>query len=439
MYNQQSESGKAKWFILGMILFGGTISGVLSQTDPVGITEKLERSGDKALSLLHSSVIDFYYPGSMDTRYGGYLQDADANGSFSTKDKFLTFQARQLWFFSHMAHHGIKKEDMLKAATVGYKFLMDHFLDTQYGGFYSRVSRDGFPLDPTKHAYLNAFTIFSLVEYFRASGDQSALDEALKLFWVLECRSRDMENGGYHEFFTSSWVRITDPGFHSYVGPVNTKTYNTHLHLLEAFTELYKVSQDVTVGNRLAELIFINTRTVKHPEFAANIDGWNNDWSVIDNPKNFRASYGHDVECVWLVLEAARALDWPTHTLLSWAKETCQYSMRYGYDPVHGGFYNGGAFGEMSDDTRKVWWIQAEGLVAMLTLWNLTGEEKYLNSFLQTFSFVEKHQLNEAGIWLASVQANGQPADSSTSNMWQAAYHSGRALWRIHQLIKSPR
>lgn len=437
MYIQFSRASRAKWVILSLMVLAGTVTGVLSQTHPESIPEKLERAADQALRLLHSSVIDFYYPASMDTKYGGYLQDADVNGSFSTKDKFLTFQARQLWFFSHMAHHGIKKEEMLQAATMGYNFLIDHFMDTQHGGFYSRVSRDGFPLDPAKHAYLNAFTIFSLVEYFRASGDPSALEEALKLFWVLESESRDRENGGYHEFFTSSWVRITDPGFNSYVGPVNTKTYNTHLHLLEAFTELYKVSQDATVGNRLAELIFINTRTVKHPEFAANIDGWNNDWTVINNPKNFRASYGHDVECVWLVLEAARALGWPIHTLLSWARETCQYSIQYGYDPDHGGFYNGGPFGEISDDTRKVWWIQAEGLVAMLTLWELTGDEIYLNHFLQTFQFIEKHQLNAEGIWVASVQADGQPADSSTSNMWQAAYHSGRALWRIHQMIKS--
>jgi mannobiose 2-epimerase len=391
----------------------------------------------KALGLLHSSVIDFYFPDSVDEQYGGYHQDLDETGKFRPGSKFLTFQARQLWFTSHMAANGIRRAEMLAAAGNGFEFLTGCFLDTQHGGYYSMVSRDGFPTDPRKHTYLNAFALYSLVEFHRATGDQYPLQLAIQLFHTLEEKARDRQNGGYFEFFLSDWTRITTPQPSAYVGAINTKTYNTHLHLLEAFTSLYQETGLPEVGNRLGELIYINTSTVRHPEFNANIDGWHNNWTVIRSERNFRASYGHDVECVWLVLEAAEALGWPRSVMLPWAERTCQYSIQYGYDAENGGFHDAGPFGAPASSTGKIWWVQAEALVSMLTMAQITGEPAYHEAFTKTFDFVTTHQINPDGSWYATLGASGNVENSSLTSMWQSAYHAGRALLRVHQLLRN--
>src|SRR5262249_38151810 len=150
--------------------------------------------------------------------------------------------------------------------------------DRRHGGYFSRVTDAGESRDRRKHAYLNAFALYGLVAYHGATGEPRALDAARDLFRVLEEKAHDERHGGYAEFFTEDWRPITDPKEPGYVGAIGIKTYNTHLHLLEALTELYRAWPDPLLRRRLAELLVVNTSTVRHPDFFCNIDGWRPDW-----------------------------------------------------------------------------------------------------------------------------------------------------------------
>ena len=193
------------------------------------------------------------------------------------------------------------------AAKIGFDFLEGRMHDSRYGGYFAKVSDAGQVKDRRKHVYLNSFALYGLVAYYRATHDTGALNTAQALFRVLERKAHDGQNGGYEEFFYEDWRPIADPKEPCYVGAIGTKTYNTHLHLLEALAGLYRVWPDPLVRERLAELIVINTSTVRHPDFNCNIDGWLPDWHMLETRANLRASYGHDVECAWLTLDAARA------------------------------------------------------------------------------------------------------------------------------------
>ncbi|WP_158222687.1 AGE family epimerase/isomerase [Rhodopirellula sp. MGV] len=392
---------------------------------------------EQCRSLLETSLVDFYLPGSLDKEFGGYFEELGRDGDFVPTDKFLTMQARQVWFFSTLAVNDIRREASLQAAESGYRFLCEHFYDSQHGGYITKTRRNGEPSDTRKHVYPNAFVIYAFVEYYRASKDDDALRRATQLFETLESHCHDKQYGGYQEFFYNDWKLVTDPKESGYVGAINTKTYNSHLHLLEAFTELYKETDNALVGRRLAELITINISTVKHPQYACNIDGWTRQWEMIESPSNLRASYGHDVECAWLVLEAAKALGQSTTTLENWAVTTCDYSIRYGYDHQYGGFHYTGPLGEPSDERKKVWWTQTEALVAMLTLHQLTGDEKYLPLFEGTYKFCEQSLVAKEGGWWNTLTVDGKPDRyPSRTSMWQGAYHNGRALIRCEALLK---
>ena len=164
--------------------------------------------------------------------------------------------------------------------------------------------------------------------------------------------------------------------------------------------------------------------------------GWQLDWRMIETPANLRASYGHDVECAWLVLDAGRALGLPSALHRSWAEALCGYSLKYGYDRKHGGFFYTGPPGKPADDTKKEWWVEAEALVSMLELYRLTGKDEYYAPFAQTLDFVEKFQVAREGSWWATRNADGSPKVNQRSSPWQGAYHNGRAMLLSAKLLE---
>jgi mannobiose 2-epimerase len=395
----------------------------------------LQGQAQRCRQLLKTSIVDFYLPACVDRTNGGYFESLQGDRFAPTGEKFLTLQARQLWFFSTLAGAGTEKEAALAAARTGFDFLEGHFRDRAHGGYFAKVSDAGKPTDRRKHVYLNAFALYGLTAYHRATGDAAALAAAQDLFRTLEAKAHDAVHGGYTEFFTEDWRPITDPREASYVGAPGTKTFNTHLHVLEALAELYRAWPDPLVRRRLDELLIVNTSTIRLPQAGCNVDGFTPEWRPIEMPRNQRASYGHDVEAAWLCLDAARALGHPPALLRGWAEGLAGYSLRHGYDRTHGGFFYTGPLGKDADDTKKEWWVQAEGLVSMLELYRLTGRREYYDTFAQTLDFVEKHQVAREGSWWATRTADGSPAGTSRTSMWQGAYHNGRSMLLCAKLL----
>lgn len=386
--------------------------------------------------ILKTSLVDFYLPACLDRVNGGYLEELRNNRFEPRGERFLTLQARQLWFFSTLALNDVENPAALTAARSGFDFLLSKFFDQAHGGYFARVSDTGQPTDRRKHLYLNAFALYGLCAFHRASGDPVALSAAKDLFGALEANCHDSDHGGYDEFFTEDWRPVTDPREAWYVGPPGTRTFNTHLHVLEAFAELYRVWPDPLLRRRLDELLVINTLTVRLAEYGCNVDSFTPDWKPLQSPRPQRASYGHDVEAAWLCLDAGRAMGKPLALLRGWAESLVGYSLRHGYDRAHGGFFSTGPLGMNADDTKKVWWVQAEALVAMLELYQLTGRAEYYDVFAQTLNFVAQHQVARDGGWWEMRQADGSPAGPQRTSMWQGAYHSGRSMLCCARLLE---
>jgi mannobiose 2-epimerase len=422
--------GRALWLI-SLVLAASTAARAEEPS-----REALREQAGRCRQILEDSLVDFYLPACVDTAQGGYFETLRDGEFVGSGEKFLVLQARQMWFFSTLAQEGIRPKAARAAAKAGFDFLEKHFRDRRHGGYFAKVRDNGEVKDPRKHVYLNAFALYGLVAYHRAARDDRALAAARELFGVLEEKAHDRRNGGYGEFFTADWRPITDPKESGYVGAIGTKTYNTHLHVMEALTDLYRVWPDPLVRERLTELLVINTSTVHHPDHNCNIDGWRPDWRMVETPANLRASYGHDVECVWLALDAARALGLSPRLLRGWAEGLCAYSLKYGYDRQNGGFYYTGPLGQPAQDRRKEWWVQAEALVSMLEMYRLTGERVYDDTFRQTLDFVAKHQVAREGGWWATRAADGSPQGQTRTSPWHGAYHSGRSMLLCAKLLE---
>lgn len=386
----------------------------------------------RACRRLLTDLLHFHCPRGVDEAHGGYFESLEGRGFAVAADKHVIFQARQLWFFSALAARGIEPEATRPAADRGFRFLTHRAWDEKHGGFHAAVTRQGEPRDRRKHAYVQAFALYALAAYRQATGSAAALERAVELFETLQRRAHDPRYGGFREWFEPDWTPAVRSDPPRLVGRAGRKTFNTHLHLLEACAELYRAWPEPRLRERLAELVAIVTSKVVVGPFHNGVDAFHEDWSVDDEKSNLCASYGHDLEAVWLVLDSG--LDPEPHR--AWAEAVCRACLSRGYDRKRGGLFHRGALGRPADDRRKVWWVQAEALVALLRMYGLTGSREYFEAFARTFRFVQRQQVCPAGGWWSLLEEDGsRGGDAQRSGPWQAAYHAGRALLYCAEML----
>ncbi|RPI25851.1 MAG: N-acylglucosamine 2-epimerase [Acidobacteria bacterium] len=388
--------------------------------------------------ILNENIIPYWYPASLDRENGGYHINADSTGRLTQGgSKMIVTQSRMVWFFSRLVRAGYRKAEFLEAADIGYRFLVDKMWDQENGGFYWEVDSTGNrKTAPLKHLYGQSFALYAISEYALASGKQDVLKFAVDFFGLLEAKAHDARHGGYTEFFSADW-KPNPPGARSYMGPpAGSKLMNTHLHLMEAVTTFYRASRLPQVRERLRELIDIESNSVVRKNLPACTDKYQPDWTPILGGAYARVSYGHDVENVWLLMDACDAANVSNYPFQDLYRELFAYSHKYGYDSSDGGFYDSGPFNQPADRRQKVWWVQSEALVSALRMFRVAGESQYLVVFDKTLDFVEKHQVDWAGgEWHSQINENGQPAGPKASS-WKAAYHNGRAMIECLELLK---
>ncbi len=388
--------------------------------------------------ILRENIVPFWQEQAIDAEQGGYRLHHDGDGTWlGAADKALVTQARTLWFFSRLYGSIYGSPEHLRLAQHGYVFLRDALQDKDFGGFFWAVSADGnVATKPHKHLYGQAFALYALAEYARASGDGQALQLADDLFYLLEERAHDATYGGYVEWFRRDWQNGPQTGQYMGTEP-DGKLMNTHLHLLEALTTYWEVSGDELARERLIELMFVQTNAVVRKNTGACTDRYRRDWTPLLDPPYDRVSYGHDVENTWLVAAAARSVGVPNGPLMDLYRQLVDSALNYGFDRDNGGFYSSGVRGMPADELTKVWWVQAEGLVALLALYNATGSTDYWDAFMATYRWIVARQVDWThGDWHAQVAADGR-VTGSKANAWKSPYHNGRAILECLQLLEA--
>lgn len=380
---------------------------------------------------LNDNILKFWYPRSIDTKNGGYkIRFGPAGEDLGDGPKMLVTQARTVWLFSRAARAGYgDRKQFLAAADHGYKFLRAKMWDAKHGGFAWEVDATGNTrTKPLKHMYGQSFALYALAEYAMASGRKDVLDFTNSFFRLLEAKAHDKEFGGYLEFFNEDWTpaALTEPSYMA--GNSSVKLMNTHLHLMEALTTYYRASKLPLARERLLELMAIESHAVVRKGIVACTDQYQRDWTPILDGIGARVSYGHDLENIWLLVDAAEAAGVPIAPYMELFRENFAYSMKYGWDAVNGGFYYYGWFRQPAENRVKSWWVQAEAMVSALMMYRLTGDPQYWNVFEKTWVFIRDHQIDwKAGEWWQSVDDSLKPSGDKASG-WKGGYHNGRAM-----------
>lgn len=369
---------------------------------------------------LVDNLVPFWLERSFDRQRGGFVGRMASDLTVDpAAPKGLILNARILWSFSAF-HRTLGDGDCLRAAHRAFEYVERHFWDAHHGGAYWSVDPAGRPLDTKKKVYGQAFLMYALAEYHRASGESAALARAVDLFELLERYALDRRHGGYVEAYERDWtvasdLRLSDADMNA------KKSMNAQLHVLEAFTGLHASWPDPRLRERLGELVgsflahIVDGRTHR---FAAFFD---DDWTI----KSSHVSPGHDIEGSWLLWESAEALGDAAlvERVRREALAMASTVLRTGVD-ADGGLWNDLGSSERSKD----WWPQAEAVVGFLNAHELSGEAAYFAAAAAAWAFIADRFVDrQRGEWHWRIRSDGT-VDGALPKIseWKCPYHDGR-------------
>ncbi len=374
---------------------------------------------------LERDIIPFW-KSLRDEIFGGFYGEMDYNLMLDRKaDKGCILNSRILWFFSN-AYITLGEAECLDYARHAYEFLRDVFYDRENGGVFWSVTYDGIPADDSKHTYNQAFAVYGLASYYDATGDQEALSLAYALTDKLEKECRDQE--GYLEAFDRQFYPASNEKL-SENGVLAERTMNTLLHVLEAYTELYRVDGSGVIADKIRWLLDIFADKIYSPkERRLEVFFDLSYHSLID-----LNSYGHDIEASWLMDRAAEILK-DTIYILKIKRITADLA-----DHIHSTAMDGNSlFNECEKDkvdTKKVWWVQAEALVGFLNGFQKNPERTdYLESVGRIWDYIKTHMIDprKGSEWFYELQQDGTPIKTrEIVGPWKCPYHNGRMCFEV--------
>ena len=379
------------------------------------------------------AILKWWEKNTLDEKNGGFIGQVDFDMTKHPEaDKALVLNTRILWTFS-AAYRIFKKEEYLKLADRAYDYIMNKFIDKKTNGVYWSLDCEGKPKNDRNQIFGLAFAICVLCEYYRATKKQEALDVSMNLFNAIELKSLDPKHNGYLDAFSHDWKVLEDMRL-SPTDKNEPKTMNTHLHILIGYANLYRVHKDEKVKASLTNLINLFFDKIIDTERGALNLFFDVDWTH----KSDNDSYGHDMECSWLLWDAVNVLG--DEEIIKKAKpivlKMVDHSLRCAFDK-DGGLMSSGK-DEKVADTDKCWWVQTETVIALLNAYQLTKEKKYLDDALLTWDFIKKYMIDHKdGEWHGKVSKDDHKpyTDEVKAGAWKCPYHNSRLCMEVSERI----
>ena len=422
---------------------------------------RIEILKSEVLDVLENNILRFWLDKMQDKENGGFYGQMTGEGELvKTADKGGILNARILWSFS-AAYRVLRKPEYLEAATRAKEYIIEHFIDEEFGGTYWSLDYKGNPKDTKKQFYAIGFMIYGLSEYARATGDHEALEYAIQLYECIEEHSLDKQYNGYIEACTREWGEIADMRL-SELDANFPKSQNTHLHIIEPYTNLFRalkeldaienatndyglkpyVGQFTTVNisvdpdivirleSSLRNLINIFTDKILNPQTHHLDLFFDMDWK---REAGALESYGHDIECSWLLHEAALVLGddivlKKVEPIVQMVAKASEKGLNEDGSMVHEANLDTGYV-----DTDRHWWVQAENVVGWINIYQYFGDEDALQKALNGWQYIKNNLIDREGgewWWSRDPQRNINRKDDK-AGFWKCPYHNSRMCLEI--------
>ncbi|MFD2934642.1 AGE family epimerase/isomerase [Spirosoma flavum] len=376
----------------------------------------------------HKDILAYWQRYAPDPEHGGFYGRVNyQNQPDPTAEKGIVLNARILWTFSAALRH-TQHEDYRATADQAFQYIQKHFIDPQYGGVYWSVDASGQPKNTLKHLYGQAFALYGLSEYVHATHSAPALTLAKEVFQNMVKHAYDSKKGGFVEALARDWSPAKDYIISKYDNK-EIKTMNTHLHILEAFTCLYRVWPDKSVSDQMRGMLRMFQEYIIDPKTYRMNLFMDNDWKI----RRTAISYGHDIEASWLLPEAADVLaarnpsDKPLQKTIRDVGLKMARAAATGFDPNDGGMnYELDPDGHLNRE--RSWWVLAEAMVGFMNAYQITHEKPFLDKSVKSWEFIKKYLLDlKNGEWFLGVTGDHKVLGNEKISMWKCPYHNSRS------------
>ncbi|MCR5455986.1 MAG: AGE family epimerase/isomerase [Bacteroidales bacterium] len=388
----------------------------------------------KQLKSAHADILRYWTNNMVDNKNGGFYGERDCNEQVvAGAKKGAILNGRILWTYAKAANEFGDINNYRAMAQRAYEYICKYFYDSKNGGFYWSLNEDGSPADTKKQGYAQSFVMYGLSEYYILTKDPKALQLAVETYHLIEKHFRDTKLGGYTEACAADWSPIEDVRLSDKEENM-PKTMNTHLHVLEAFTNLYRANPTPELRESIVHCVnifkdkIIDAKTGHFNLFFA-MDWTPSKTMLVD-------SYGHDIEGAWLIYEAAEVID--DKPLMEALKPACKrlvdVTIEEGFDgeSINYEKVNGHL------DTDRHWWPQAETLVGLADTYRLTGDQKYLEYLYKVWAYIDAHLVDHKnGDWYWRVNKEGNAVYTDMkAGFWKCPYHNSRAMIEVINRLK---
>ena len=394
---------------------------------------------------LETNILNYWIDKVTDNEHGGYYGRVDGHDTVHPEaEKGAILNARILWAFS-AAYRVLRKPEYLKAAERARDYIFDHFIDKEYGGVFWSVDYKGQPLDTKKQTYAIGFTIYGMSEFARATGDRRAFDCAVKLFHDIERNAFDKKNNGYIEALTRDWQPIGDMRL-SDKDENGSRTMNTHLHIIEPYTNLLRVlkgdhdeqlilteEENTTlraeVEHATRNLLDIFTDKILNKETYHLDLFFNDEWQGKRNIQSF----GHDIEASWLLHETALVLgDKATlsriEPIVRYIAAAADEGLQKDGSTIYEKWLDDGR-----EDRQRQWWVMCESVIGHANLYEHFGSAQALGKCIRAWEYIKKYLIDEEnGEWhWARLDDGTLNLDDDKAGFWKCPYHNSRMCLEI--------
>jgi cellobiose epimerase len=382
---------------------------------------------------LVGNILPFWPRYALDRAGGGFFGEIGENLDVRPEaPRASVVNTRILWTYATAAR--VIGPEWRDIAAWAFDAVSTQFWDNDQSGLFWWIDAKGMPLAPRKQTYAQAFGIYALSEYYRLTGEPLALDLAKRLYALIEEHCFDAKFGGYIEARGRDWrplddMRLSDKDLNS------PKSMNTHLHVLEGYTNLLRVWPDATLRARQKALIetmldrIVESRTGHFKLF------FDETWNSLLR----RVSFGHDIEGSWLLVEAAEVVGDPA--LLARVRQEAlamaKVSLDEGLDSDGSMFFEADGDGRIID-AKKHWWVQAEAVIGFFNAWQMSGASTYRDASVRVWEYIEDHVVDRVhGEWHAKLTREGVPlresedADAVLVGPWKCPYHNARVCFEM--------
>ena len=397
---------------------------------------------------LFQNILPYWDKYSKDEKNTGFFGKIDNDNVQDAEcQRSIVMTSRFLWTYSAVARF-TKDAKYLEMADFAYKVIIEKYFDKENDGVYWSIMPDGTPKVDKKQIYGEAFCCYGLSEYAAAVQElkkdeelaATAMNKALDIYNLLENHALDKGNGGYIEACAKDWSQTKD----MILSPKDMncpKSMNTNLHVMEAYTNLYRTlpvvfadskSIQAEVGQSLANLITVTQEKIvqKNAHLGMFFDM---DWNLLAD----EISYGHDIEASWLLWEAACELkdEELKEQIRDDVIKMAGVALDEGFDKENGCLENFLLHSTTNPkrDRTRVWWNQAEAMNGFYNAWQMTGHQKYQEACIQQWNWIQNHQVDKTnGEWWSALDQNGTPilAEDKGGN-WKTSYHNGRTCLEL--------